>query len=257
MILAIDAGNSNITIGAYAPGSDAPAFTARLQTSRRMTSDQYAIALSHLAELYGYGGQGFTDCIIGSVVSELTAVLAKAAALITGVQPLVLAPGVKTGLDIRIDNPAQLGADLIAAAVGAKNAYPMPCLIIDLGTATKISALGCRGEFLGCMIAPGIGISLDALAGEASLLPHISLEAPEKAIGTNTVASMRSGIVYGTAAMLDGMTDRMEQELPQPAAALLGTGGYAEAILPHCRRDVILCNDLILSGLRSILLKNR
>jgi len=257
MLLAIDAGNSNLTLGVFAPGGKTPLFHARLATDRRMTGDQLAMQLSAAFRLYRMRAEDCTDAVIGSVVAELTGTLAKAAGTLTGRAPLVLAPGVKTGLNIKIDNPAQLGADLIATAVAAKALYPLPCLIVDLGTATKISALDAAGNMLGCSIAAGISISLEALAARTSLLPRIAFESPGKTIGANSVESIQSGTVFGTACMIDGMLARMEAELGQPAASIIATGGLSRDIIVHSSRDIIHNEDLALLGLREIYARNR
>ncbi len=259
MLLTIDAGNTNLTLAAYrldTPEGNAPVFHSRMATDRSLTPDQLAIALLDIFRLHGVERSDCEDAVIGSVVSDMTDSLAEAAALLTGRMPLVLAPGVKTGLNIRIDNPAQLGADLIAAAVAAKTCYPLPCLIVDLGTATKISALDADGAFLGCSIAPGIAVSLEALSARTSQLPRVALRAPARAIGTDTVESMQAGIVFGTACMIDGMLERMERELGAAASAV-ATGGLAGAIARHCRRKIALNEELILLGLKEIYKKNR
>ena len=254
MLLAIDAGNTNLTSGVFS--GDALRFRARLATDRSLTPDQLAMQLMDAFRLYHVDPAACEDAIIGSVVSELTGSLAEAAQKLTGKAPLVLAPGVKTHLNIRIDNPAQLGADLIATAVAAKALYPLPCLIADLGTATKISAVGADGSFLGCSISAGVGISLEAMAARTSQLPRIAFRAPSRCIGTNSIDSMQSGTVFGTACMIDGMIDRMEQELGRPAT-LIATGGLAREITAHCRREIVLNEDLALLGLLEIYKKNR
>ena len=255
MLLSIDAGNTNLTLGGYDGG--ALRFQARLATDRRLTSDQLAVQLAELFRLYRADPALCEDAVIGSVAAELTGALAAAARALTGKAPLVLAPGVKTGLNIRIDNPAQLGADLIATAVGAKARYPLPCLVIDLGTATKISAIGADGSFLGCSIAAGVAISLEALAAYTSLLPRVALQAPPRCIGTNSVDSMQAGTVFGTASMIDGMIARMEQELGAPAASIVATGGLSGDIIRHCQRDILHSTDLALFGLQEIYRRNR
>jgi len=255
MLLAIDAGNTNLTLGVFE--GDTLCLRARLATDRSLTPDQLAMQLMDVFRLYHADPAACGDAVIGSVVSELTASLAEAARKLTGRGPLVLAPGVKTHLNIRIDNPAQLGADLIATAVAAKALYPLPCLVADLGTATKIGAVGADGSFLGCSISAGVGISLEALAAHTSQLPRIAFRAPARCIGTNSVDSMQSGTVFGTACMIDGMIERMEQELGQPAASVIATGGLAREITAHCRREIVLNEDLVLLGLKEIYRKNR
>jgi len=255
MLLAIDAGNTNLTIGVYE--GDTLRLQARLATERRLTPDQLAMQLAEVLRLYHMNPNDCEDAVISSVVAELTGALACAAQKLTGREPLVLAPGVKTGLNIRIDNPAQLGADLIATAVAAKARYPLPCLVVDLGTATKISALGEDGSFLGCSIAAGLAISLEALAAFTSALPRIAFQAPPRSIGTNSVDSMQSGTVFGTAAMIDGMCQRFEQEMGTPAASIIATGGLSRDIIRHCQREIIHSGDLALFGLLEIYRKNR
>lgn len=255
MLLAIDAGNTNLTLGVFDGDSmDHLRLRARLATDRSQTPDQLAIQLIDILRLYQTDPAKCKDAVIGSVVSELTSVLAEAVQKLTGKAPLVLAPGAKTQLNIRIDNPAQLGSDLIAAAVAAKKLYPLPCLIADLGTATKISALSANGDYLGCSISAGVGISLESMAARTSQLPRIAFKAPPRCIGTNSVESMQSGTVFGTACMIDGMIARMEQEMGQPAASLVATGGLARDIVAHCQRDIQLNENLTLLGLREIFL---
>ncbi|MCL2494295.1 MAG: type III pantothenate kinase [Oscillospiraceae bacterium] len=255
MLLAIDAGNTNLTLGVFE--GEQLRLRSRLATDRSLTPDQLAIQLLDAFRLHNADPTDCGDAVIGSVVSELTGSLAEAAQKLAGKPPLVLAPGVKTHLNIRIDNPAQLGADLIAAAVAAKALYPLPCLIADLGTATKISAVAADGSFLGCSISAGVGISLEALAARTSQLPRIALRAPGRCIGTNSIESMQSGTVFGTACMIDGMIARMEQELGAPAATVVATGGLAREITAHCQHEIIQNEDLCLLGLREIYLKNR
>ena len=257
MLLAIDAGNSNLTLGVFDAEGAHPLFQARLATDRSMTREQLALQLSAVFNLYDMNAKDCTDAVIGSVVAELTGTLAKAAAMLTGRAPLVLSPGIKTGLDIRIENPAILGADLIATAVAAKTLYPLPCLIVDLGTATKISAVDAQGRMLGCSIAAGIAISLEALAARTSLLPRIPFASPGKTIGANSVESIQSGTVFGTACMIDGMLARMERELGGPAASIIATGGLSKDIIVHSARNIIHSEDLALLGLRQIYLGNR
>jgi type III pantothenate kinase len=254
MLLAIDAGNTNITLGAWE--QDDLRFQARLATDRRLTADQLAMQFFDVFRLNGTDPAACTDAVIACVVSELAGALAAAAQRLTGREPLVVAPGIKTGLNIKIDDPAQLAADFIATAVGAKALYPLPCLVVDLGTASKITALGADGSLLGGTIAAGIGMSLDALATGTSLLPRVALHAPGKAIGTNTVECMQSGAVFGAAAMIDGMVNRMEAELGSPAFAV-ATGGLSHDVIPHCRREILHDEDLALFGLKEIYKRNR
>ena len=254
MLLAVDIGNSHITVGVYE--GDYLRLVARMLTDHRRTEDQYAIELKDIMELYHLSKFDITDAIISSVVPELTRSLANAIIKSIGVKSMILGPGLKTGLNIRLDNPAQLGADLAAGAVGALAKYPMPCIIFDLGTATTISALDENGTFVGGSICAGVGITLEALCAKTALLPHVSIEKPAYAIGRNTVGCMQAGLVYGTAAMMDGMADRMQNELGGQAT-LVATGGLAHVITPACTHSFILDENLLLDGLRIIYNKNK
>lgn len=254
MLLAIDIGNSNLSVGAFE--EDRLVFVSRLATDRHRTGDQYALELKSICEMHRTAPGGFDAVIIGSVVPELTPVLAAAAQTLTGCRPMILGPGLKTGLNILTDNPAQVGADLIAAAVACAALYPLPCLAADLGTATKISIIDTAGAFCGCTIAPGVAISLEALAARTSQLPNISLQAPAKAAGKNTIDAMRSGIIFGTAAMIDGLCDKMEAELGEGPCFTVATGGLAADIIPSCKREIVYHGELVLNGLRLIFEKN-
>lgn len=254
MLLTIDIGNTNISIGSY-KGDDL-IFVSRLATDRSRTEDQYAIELKSILKLYNIKSQSFSACAISSVVPELTEVISCAANKIIGIKPLVLGPGVKTGIKILADDPAQAGADLVAASVAAANLYPQPCFVIDLGTATKINVID-NNSFCGCCIAPGVGISLEALSSKASLLPSISLTAPKKSIGTNTVDCMKSGVVFGTAAMLDGLCYRMEKELGRKVKSFVATGGLSKEIIKSCEHNIVHDSELILKGLKIIYDKNK
>ncbi len=255
MILTADIGNTNITLGAFT-ANDAISWIARLATSRHRTADQYAIELKALIELKGSKGE-FEGAVISSVVPELTEAFSAAVKAITGCEPLIVASGVKNGLKIATDNPKELGADLVAGAVGALTLYPLPCLVMDLGTATKISVIDENGAFLGCTIAPGVGISLDALSNRTSQLPAIALSAPSHVIGTNTIDCIKSGTVLGTASMLDGMAKRIEKELGKSFKTVVATGGLSKEIAECCERKMIYNKDLVLQGLLFIYKKNR
>lgn len=253
MLLAIDMGNTCITLGVYA-GQELKV-VARLATDHERTSDQYAIELRDVLGIHGIRPDDLDGAILCSVVPVLTDDICRAVRQITGLDTMVLGPGTKTGLNIRLDNPAQLGADLVAGAVAAIDRFPLPCIIYDLGTATTISVINAKGEFLGGIITAGIGISLDALVSRTSQLPYVSLDAPERVVGTNTIDSMKSGLVLGTACMIDGLAERIEEELGQKAT-LIATGGRAPGIIAHCRREITLVETLLLDGMRLIYLKN-
>lgn len=254
MILTVDIGNTNITSGIY--DKNDLLFVMRTATDRTKTPDQYAVELRAMLEIHNALSFNFRGAIISSVVPELTNSIKSAVQIVTGQTALVIGPGVKTGLNIRIDNPAQLGADLVAGAVGALNKYKMPCLVLDMGTANKISVLDSKGNYRGCTISAGIGISLRALSSETSQLPAIPLNAPANAIGTNTVDSMQSGTVLGAAAMIEGLCARLEEDLGEKIETVVATGGISGDIIRYCRMDIIHDPDLILDGLRFILEKN-
>lgn len=253
MVLTVDIGNTNICLGLFE--EDKISMRARLATERQKTEDQFAAAFHHLFAMHGVPLTSISGTIIGSVVPEITTAVRNAIARLTQKDVLILSPGVKTGLNILIDNPAQLGADLAAGAVGAVANYPLPAFIVDLGTATKIFAVDKNKGFRGCVIAPGLAISLKALTDVSSLLPAISLEAPKHACGTNSVDSMQSGIILGTAAMLDGLLDRFTEELGA-ANTILATGGLSTFIAPVCKHTMVYDGDLVLKGLKAIYDKN-
>lgn len=253
MLLAIDIGNTNITLGLY--DEEILKVTARLATDLRRTADEYAIDIKDVLALHGEEISEVEDCIISSVVPSVGASVSSAVALLCDTVPLMLGPGVKTGLNIKIDNPAQLGADLAAGAVGALHEYTMPCIVIDMGTATTISVLDRNGAFLGGTIGAGVRMTLRALAEGTAALPAIGVTPPKSAIGKNTVDCMQSGIVLGTAAMLDGLIDRIEEELGE-SATVVATGGLSKEIINYCKNDIIYNENLLLDGLRLIYEKN-
>ena len=254
MLLTIDIGNTNITLGAYNSGF--LAFTARLATDPRKTDDQYAIEIKHILSLYNIEGEQIEDCIISSVVPAVARSVSSAISKLCEIVPLMLGPGVKTGLNIKIDNPAQLGADLVAGAVGAIDSYKMPCVIIDMGTASTISVLDRDGAFLGGVISAGVRLTLKALTENTALLSSIPIEAPKSVIGTNTTECMQAGLVFGTAAMIDGLLEKITDELGEKPT-VVATGGLSRDIIWHCKADIIYSENLLLDGLRVIYEKNR
>lgn len=260
MLLTVDISNSYITLGGYRKQGEALeeslCFMARLVTESRRTSDQYAVELRQILQLYGIDPYEIEDVVIASVVPDLNATFGEAVKKNTNRTPLFVGPGVKTGLNIRIDNPAQLGADLVAGAVATLAKYPLPCIVFDLGTATTVSVLDKQGNFIGGMICPGVSLTLQSLATNTALLPHVGVEKPGRVIGTNTIHSMQSGAVYGTAAMIDGIVQRIEKELGS-RAMLVATGNLAEVVVPACLREIQICDHLLLEGLKRIYLKNR
>lgn len=253
MLLTVDIGNTNITLGTY--DGSVLSLTARLSTDVRKTSDQYAAEIKNILDLYGCDSADIEDCIISSVVPGVGSAVAGAVSKLCQIVPLMLGPGVKTGLNIKIDNPAQLGADLVAGAVGALEEYNVPCVVIDMGTATTLSVLDRGGTFIGGIIAAGVRLTLKALAENASQLTSIPIDAPPSVIGTNTAECMQSGLVYGTAAMIDGLLDKIAEELGE-TPTVVATGGLSRDIIAHCRSKIIYNENLLLDGLRAIYEKN-
>ena len=254
MLLAIDIGNTNIVIGGIRDGEIS--FEARIATDYIKTSDQYGAEIKSMLGLFDVKPCDVTDCIISSVVPPVFNSVRTGIMKVTGKAPMVVGPGLKTGLNIQMDTPSQVGSDRIVIAVAALSEYAPPLTLLDLGTATTIEVVGKGSTYLGGCIIPGVRISLDALTSRTAQLPGIRLDRPGKIIGKNTVDCMRSGIMYGTAAMLDGMLDRVEEELGF-STTVVATGGMAQFIVPLCRREIRLEKDLLLKGLNIIYQKTR
>jgi len=253
MILALDVGNTNITVGCIDSGEIRHVF--RISTNVARSADEYAVQINGLLEFHGIKRAGLEGGIISSVVPPLTSTFRDATIRLAGVRPIIVGAGVKTGLNILIDDPAQLGADMVATAVGALSLYTLPAIIVDLGTATKMFVLNEKGSFLGGAILTGVTLSMNALAAGTSQLPRIPIEAPTKSISSNTIDCIKSGIILGTASAIDGMIERFEEELGQKAA-VIATGGLAEPVYCHCKHDIIHDPNLILHGLGIIYEKN-
>lgn len=253
MVLAVDIGNSNIVIGCFE--NDKILFTERLSTNKQSTALEYTIMIKNILELNGINHCDFNGGIISSVVPSVTLTVKAAMERLTKKRIMVVCPGIKTGLKIMLDNPAQLGSDRVADAVAAVNLYPVPSIIIDMGTATTVSVIDKDKNFQGGMIMPGLKTSLDSLTAKTSQLPNISLVPPKKVIGKNTIDCMRSGIINSNAASIDGIIDRIETEISQKCT-VISTGGIANIIIPHCKRDIIIDDDLLLKGLKIIYEKN-
>ncbi len=254
MILAIDIGNTNIVVGCI--DDQKTYFIERLSTVRTKTELEYAVDLKTVLDIYHIKGSDIEGCIISSVVPQITNTAKLAAEKILKKEVMVLGPGVKTGLNILMDHPGQLGADLVADAVAGLNEYPVPFIVIDMGTATTVSVVNSKKQYIGGMILPGVRVSLDALTAHASQLSGISIDAPKHVIGKNTVECMKSGVLYSSAAALDGIIDRVEEELGEKAT-VIATGGLAKKIVSHCKKDIILDEDLLLKGLLVIYEKNK
>lgn len=254
MLLAIDIGNTNIVIGCIK--DDEIVFKARIATDRTRTSDQYGVEIKNMLEAFGVSKEEVEDCIIASVVPPVFNSVQTGVLKVIGKQPMVVGPGLKTGLNIHVDIPSQVGSDLIVAAVAALAEYPAPLVLIDLGTATTIEVIEPENVFIGGLIFPGVMVSLDSLSSHAAQLPGISLDKPKKVIGKNTVDCMRSGMMYGTAAMLDGLIDRIAEELGHEST-IIATGGLAQFVIPLCKHEIILEKELLLKGLNIIYKKNK
>ena len=254
MLLAIDIGNTNIVLGCIQ--DDKILFKARIATDRTRTSDQYGVEIKNMIEAFGGSVSQIEDCIISSVVPPVFNSVRTGVVKVIGKQPLVVGPGLKTGLNIHVDVPSQVGSDRIVVAVAALAEYKAPLILMDLGTATTIDVVEPENRYLGGVIFPGVKVSLDALTSRAAQLPAISLDKPKAVVGKNTVDCMRSGMMFGTAAMIDGLVDRIEEELGH-SSTLIATGGMAQFITPLCKRDIILEKDLLLKGLNLIYKKNK
>jgi type III pantothenate kinase len=254
VILAIDVGNTNIVLGGMRDGKQI--FSARIASDRSKTADQYAIDIQGVLKLYDIRPDEIEGGILSSVVPYLQSVIPQAVKILTGVDLMIVGPGIKTGLNIRTDNPASVGSDLIVAAVAARAKYKTPIAIVDMGTATTLSLVAHDNEYMGGMIIPGLWTSMNALSANAAQLPYIDLVGPAKLIGTNTVDCMRSGAINGTAAMLDGLLDRLEEELGESVTPVI-TGGLSGVIAPVCRRRFHLEPDILIDGLMILYEKNR
>ena len=253
MILTIDIGNSNIVIGGVE--GDEITFEARLRTEPTKTSDQYCVDLKILLDVYKVDTESIEGGIIASVVPQVLNSLQTAVKKLTGKTCLVVGPGLKTGLNILLENPAQTGADLVVGSVAALREHKPPMIIVDMGTATTMVVLDKNGALIGGCICPGVRISMDALTERTALLPGLQLDQPKKAIGRNTVDCMRSGIMMGTASMLDGMVERMEGELGCKTTVVV-TGGIAKFVLPLCRTSMVYDKDLLVKGLAILYREN-
>ena len=253
MILAIDIGNSNIVIGGVE--GDKILFEARLRTEATKTSDEYCVDLLTILDVYGVRRENIEGSIVASVVPQVLNSVQTAVRKLIGKAPLVVGPRLKTGQNIQIENPAQTGADLVVGSVAALRCHKAPLIIIDMGTATTIIVLNEKGALIGGAIAPGVKISLDALTDRTALLPGLQLDQPQKVIGRNTIDCMRSGIMIGNACMIDGMIDRMEEELGQKTT-VIATGGIAKFVVPLCSHEIIYDKDLLLRGLAILYREN-
>ncbi len=254
MILALDIGNTNITLGGFL--GDEPEFVARISTDASKTSDEYADRILHVLSLYDIERSAVKGVIVSSVVPPINRVIREAVRFAYGVEATFVGPGVKTGLNIHCDNPSSVGSDLICACVAAYNIYGAPALIVDIGTATKMMVVDKKGTFIGVSIIPGVLMGLKALSSSTAQLPQICLEAPPSVIGKNTADCMKSGVLFGHASMIDGMIDRFNDEMGE-ALPVFATGGLAPTVVGYCKHKITLDEHMVLKGLNIIYKKNK
>ena len=254
MLLTADVGNTNIKFGLFE--GDELKFKLRISTDTRKTSDEIAVELFTFFQIYHIDNRAIDAAIISSVVPKITQPLRDAIEVSTGVKSLVVGPGLKTGIELRIDRPETLGGDIVCGCVGAFEKYGGPVIVIFMGTATVIAYVDENCVYHGGIIAPGVGISLDALTSRGALLPAVELRTPQKAICTNTADCIRSGIMNGTACMLDGMIDKFMREAGK-TCKVVATGGLAPQMIPNCTHDILYDETVILDGLRSIYRRNQ
>ncbi|MBQ6839656.1 MAG: type III pantothenate kinase [Oscillospiraceae bacterium] len=254
MILTVDIGNTNIVLGGVE--GEQIVFEARLRTDATKTSDEYCVDLKSILDVYQVRVVDIEGAIIGSVVPQVLNSFQTAIKKLTGKLSLVVGPGLKTGLNIKVENPSQTGADLVVGCVAALREHKPPLIVVDMGTATTMVVLDKTGAMIGGCICPGVKISVDALTERTALLPGLQLDQPKYAIGKNTIECMRSGIMLGNACMLDGMVQRMEEELGEKTT-VIATGGIAKFVIPMCRTPIVYDKDLLVKGLAALYRDNK
>lgn len=254
MLLLFDVGNTHVTIGGY--DGSRRLFTARAASNHHRTEDEYAMIIESVLHMHGYAAADVDDGAISSVVPVVAQALDRAFQLLWHKRMMFVTTALDLGLTIMTDAPELLGKDLIVNAVAAKVKYPCPILVFDLGTATTCSVIDKNGNYRGGIIAPGLGLSVEALGLRTAQLPYVSIDAPEQLIGTNTKNCIRSGVMYGHAGMIDGFIDRIEEQLGQRCTAVI-TGGLAPKVAPLCLRPIILDEYLLFDGLRTLYAKNK
>ena len=253
MNFCIDVGNSTIGFGVYKENKLIERMI--INTDPRFTEDEFYQLLKKPFAFITNSNEKISSIIYSSVVPQINVSLLAAFKKLTDVQPILIGPGTKTGLSIKVDNPLEIGNDLIADLVGAKEKYGYPCLIADLGTASKMLVLDKNGTFVSCLIMPGLTLSAESLSNKAALLPEVSLIAPQSIMAKNTLSAMNAGIVYGHADMILGLVRRYEKELGYPCKHIL-TGGGATYLLDILKDDFIYDKNLNLDGLNIIINKN-
>lgn len=254
MILAIDMGNTNTVIGGI--DEKKTYFIERVTTDQSRTATEYAVSFKNILEMCGIDVADIEGAILSSVVPPLNSVILTAVEKVTGIRPLLVGSGMKTGMNILMDNPKSVGSDQIVDAVAASHEHPLPLIVIDMGTATTMCVVDKHRNYIGGIILPGLKVSLDSLSSKTAQLPYISLEVPGRVIGKNTIDCMRAGIIFGNVDMIDGIIDRMERELGQPAT-VVATGGLSRFITPMCRHKIICDDALLLKGLLILYQKNK
>ena len=253
MLLALDVGNTNTVLGVYE--GETLLADWRITTQRTQTADEYGVLFRNLFAMRGVDSSALDSIIVSSVVPPLDSTLRRVCETYFKVAPLFVEPGVKTGMPLLIDTPAELGADRVANCVAALAHYGGPAVVVDFGTATTFDVVSGKGEFLGGAIAPGLGISADALFSRAARLARVDLKRPARAIGTNTVTNLQSGLFFGYLGLVDGILERIVAELPAPPT-IIATGGLARLIAPESKYITESNDMLTLEGLRLIYLKN-
>ena len=252
MLLAVDVGNTNIVLGVL--DDEKMVCSGRLSTNVNETEIEYSMKLKTFLEVNGV--KGIDGAIISSVVPALVRTLMKSVKLVCAVDAVVVGPGIKTGLNIKLDNPAEMGADIVVGDVAVINKYPLPAIVFDFGTATTASVIDKTGAHIGGAIMCGVKTAINSLASGTAQLPQIDISAPSKIIGRNTIDAMKCGSVIGTAAMLEGLVARFEKELGEKATVVV-TVGLGKAIAKATNLDVIVDDNLLIDGLRIIYDKNK
>lgn len=253
MILAVDIGNTHIVLGAIERGEIGT--IVRMHTEPNETAAEYGIKIRQLLDFCGIDVKAFEGAIISSVVPPVTDAIRTAVNHLTGLNSMIVGPGIRTGMNVRIDDPGTLAADLAVDSVAAIACYGCPAIILDLDTATTMVVVDKNACYRGGAIMPGVRLGLQALSSGTSLLPDISVSMPRRVIATNTVDAMRSGAVYATAAMIDGMIERMEEELGY-SCRVIATGGLASVITPYCKKEIVCDENLLMKGLWALYEKN-
>ncbi len=258
MLLALDVGNTNTVLGLYQLDAAPPTLAAhwRVTTHRSQTVDEYGVFFVNLFEMHGMAPNQVTHIIISSVVPPVDATLRQMCETYFHVLPLFVEPGIKTGVPVLQDNPADLGADRLVNVIAAFERYGGPCVVVDFGTATTFDVMSAKGEYIGGAIAPGLGLSAEALFSRAARLSRVEIKRPAKVIGTNTVNHLQSGLYYGYIGLVDGILERIVAELgTQPH--VVATGGLARQISADSRFISEIDDMLTLDGLLILFERNR